>query len=110
MPPKRPIEDERNALVLQELEHIQETIARLEQLIATLSANLDAVRMAELASIRANLADTATRLTAELARQESELKLLRYQMGRTNAVWGLIVTPITAAIVAGVMQLLMRKG
>lgn len=103
-----PIEDERNALVLRELEHIHDTIARLESVIATLSANLDAVRVAELAAIRANLADIAARLTAQLAGQDSEIKLLRYQMGRTTAVWSLVSSGVASAIVAGVMALVMR--
>lgn len=108
MSARRPIDDERNELVLKELEHIHATISRLEGTITTLSANLDAVRVAELSAIRSNLSDIAARLTAELARQDSEVKLLRYQMGRSNAMWGLIITPITAAIVAGAMALIMR--
>lgn len=108
MAAKRPIDDERNELVLKELEHIHGTIARLESTIATLSANLDAVRVAELAAIRTNLSDLAARLTADIARQDSELKLLRYQQGRSNAMWGLIITPVTAALVAAAMALLLR--
>jgi len=45
---KRPIDDERNELVLKELEHIHVTIARLETTIGALAANLDSVRVAEL--------------------------------------------------------------
>ena len=104
----RPIDDERNALVLKELEHIHATIARLEGAMGILSTNLDAVRTAELKSIRESLTDSTARITAEQARQESDLKLLRYQMGRSNAMWGLIITPVTAAVVAGAMALLMR--
>jgi hypothetical protein len=106
---RQPIDDERNALVLLELQHIRGTVARLESVIAMLSANLDAVRVADLSGIRNNIATEVARLTAQLAAGDAEIKLLRYQIGRTTAIWSLISGGVASAIVAAVMALVMHR-
>lgn len=108
MAARKPPDDERNDLVLRELEHIRETTNRLEAMIATHGAFLDRVRVTELASIRANLSDATSQLTNRIALAESDLKLLRYQMSRTTAAWSLISGGVASAIVAAVMALLLR--
>lgn len=99
---------QRDALIEEQLRNIRDSLGELKASVATVSVNLDAVRIAELSSIRANANDLRSALTSELAKHDAELKLLRYQMGRTSAMWGLISSGVTAAIVAGVMALLMK--
>lgn len=108
MPPRRPADDERNELVLRELEHIRDTITRLESAIITQGANLDTVRVAELAAIRANLSDVTAQLTSKITAQDAEVRLLRYQIGRTTATWSLISGGVASAIVAAVMTALLH--
>src|SRR5689334_6873941 len=103
------VRSELDALIKVQLDSITGTLKRLENAIADLNDKVDSVRVAELSAIRANLADTAAKLTAAQAAQEAEIKLLRYQMGRSNAMWGLIITPITSAIVAALMAIMMRR-
>ncbi len=88
---------ERDALVEEQLRGIRETLVRLETTLTVVSLNLDSVRIAELASVR-----------AEIAKHDAELKLLRYQMGRTTAVWSLISGGVASAIVASVMAFVLR--
>jgi hypothetical protein len=88
---------ERDALVEEQLRGIRETLGELKASLATVSINLDGVRIAELAEVR-----------GELAKHDAELKLLRYQMGRTSAVWSLISGAVASAIVAAVMALLLK--
>lgn len=111
MPPRsRPPDDERNELLLRELEHIRETITRLETAVIAQASNLDTVRIAELSAIRANLNDVSEKLTARISGQDAELKLLRYQQGRTAATWSLVSSGVASAIVAAVMALLLHRG
>lgn len=105
---RRPPDDERNELVLKELEHIRETTNRLEGMITTFGAQLDRVRVVDLATIRTNLTDITAQLTGKLAAAESDLKLLRYQMGRTTAAWSLVSSGVASAVVAAVMAILLR--
>lgn len=99
---------ERDELVKEQLKSIKEDLVELKAALAQVSTNLDAVRIAELASIRANANDLRSNLTSELAKHDAELKLLRYQMGRTTAVWSLVSGGVSSAIVAAVMALVLR--
>jgi polyhydroxyalkanoate synthesis regulator phasin len=88
---------ERDELVQEQLRGITSTLDRLERHLATVTSDLGAVRLGEMSEI-----------TARMAKLEGDVQLLRYQMGRSGAMWGLIVTPIAAAIVSGVMALLLH--
>lgn len=99
---------QRDALIEEQLRNIRDDLGELKTALATVSSNLDAVRIAELASIRANANDLRSGLTSELAKHDAEIKLLRYQMGRTSAVWSLVSGGVASAIVAAVMALLLR--
>ena len=105
---KRPIDDERNELVLKELEHIHVTIARLETTIGALAANLDSVRVAELNAIRANLADSRAELTAKIAEHSTALTLLGDKASRSGAVWGTISSLVIMTIGGAVMALVLK--
>lgn len=89
---------QRDELVEEQLRGIRETLGELKTSLSVVSTNLDAVRMAELSGIR-----------ADLAKQDAEIKLLRYQMGRTTAVWSLVSGGVASAIVAAVMALLLHR-
>lgn len=106
---------QRDELVEEQLRGIKEALGELKASVALVSANLDAVRIAELSSIRSNVNDVRIAYQAELAkrdseiaRHDSEIKLLRYQMGRTSAVWSLVSGGVASAIVAAVMALVLR--
>jgi hypothetical protein len=89
---------QRDELVEEQLRGIRETLGELKASLSVVSTNLDAVRMAELSGIR-----------ADLAKQDAEIKLLRYQMGRTTAVWSLVSGGVASAIVAAVMTLVLHR-
>lgn len=89
MAPRRPIEDERNELVLKELEFINTTIKRLEGTVEKLGEVFKA-------------------LTVQLVTQEGDLKMLRYQMGRTTAIWSLISGAVASTIVGAILALIMK--
>lgn len=107
MAPKT-IAAQRDALIEEQLRNIRDDLAELKTALATVSSNLDAVRIAELASIRANANDLRSGLTSELAKHDAEIKLLRYQMGRTSALWSLVSGGVASAIVAAIMALIMH--
>lgn len=118
---------QRDELVEEQLRGIRETLSELKTSLATVVSNLDSVRIAELSAIRTSLSDVAVRLTAQLATelsairinfsnnadrlaaQDSEIKLLRYQMGRTTAVWSLVSSGVMSTIVAAVMAVVMHR-
>jgi hypothetical protein len=100
---------QRDELVEEQLRGIREDLGELKSSLQLVSANLDSVRIAELASIRANINDLRIANQAELGRHDAELKLLRYQMGRTTAVWSLVSSGVASAVVAAVMALVMRR-
>lgn len=102
------ISAQRDELIEVELRQIRDRLDELKSSLSTVSTNLDGVRIAELASIRANVNDLRTALTNELAKHEAELKLLRYQMGRTSAVWSLVSGGVGSALVAALMALLLH--
>lgn len=89
---------QRDELVEEQLRGIRETLVDLKASLAVVSNNLDAVRMADLSGVR-----------GDLAKHDAELKLLRYQMGRTTAVWSLVSSGIASAIVAAVMALVLHR-
>lgn len=89
---------QRDELVTEQLRAIRETLGELKADLATVSTTLDSVRIAELASLR-----------AQIAAHDADLQLLRYQMGRTTAVWSLVSGGVASAIVAAVMALVMRR-
>lgn len=99
---------QRDELVEEQLRGIREDLGELKSSLQLVSANLDSVRIAELASIRANINDLRIANQAELGRHDAEIKLLRYQMGRTTAVWSLVGSGVASAVVAAVMALVMR--
>lgn len=88
---------QRDELVEEQLRGIRETLAELKKALAVVSELLDAVRVAELTVVR-----------SVLAKHDAELILLRYQMGRTTAMWALVSSGVSSAIVAAVMALVMR--
>lgn len=98
----------RDELVEEQLRGIKEDLGDLKSSLLIVSNNLDAVRISEMAALRANLSDLRSAMAAELATHAAELKLLRYQMGRTSAAWGLISSVVASTLVAGVMALLMQ--
>lgn len=100
---------QRDELVEEQLRHIRDSLGELKASLIVVSTNLDAVRIAELAAIRANVNDLRTALTSDLAKHDAELKLLRYQMGRTSAMWSLVSSGVASAIVAAVMALIMHR-
>lgn len=106
--PPKDVSSARDALIAEQLRNIRDDLSELKAALSTVSTNLDSVRIAELASIRANANDLRTGLTSELAKHDAELKLLRYQMGRTSAVWSLVSGGVASAIVAAIMALIMR--
>lgn len=89
---------QRDELVTEQLRAIRETLGELKADLATVSNTLDSVRIAELAGLR-----------AEIAAHDADLKLLRYQMGRTTAVWSLVSGGVASAIVAAVMALVLHR-
>lgn len=84
-------------LVQEQLKSINEKLGELRAGVVEMRSHLDVVRMSEVSSIR-----------GELAKHEAELKLLRYQMGRTSGLWSLIGGGVASAIVAAVMAILLR--
>lgn len=106
----RQTDDVRDGIVKEQLQSIRDTLDELKSSLAIVSVNLDSVRIAELAAIRANVSDLRVGLTSELAKHDAELKLLRYQMGRTSAVWALVSGVVTSTIVAAIMAMILRHS
>lgn len=106
--PSKPRAEERNEIIHSELVHLKEGQERIEAVLATLSATVDSVRVAELAAIRSNQNDLRAAHAAKLAEHESELKLLRYQMGRSTLVWGVISGAVSSGVIAAVLRLVLR--
>lgn len=100
---------QRDKLVQEQLRGIREDLGDLKSSVAILAANLDAVRTAELQAIRTNVTDLRLANQSELAKQDAEIKLLRYQMGRTAAWWALVSGAVMTAIVGAIMALVMQK-
>lgn len=95
-------------LIEEQLRGIKEGQTRLEAAVIGLTGKIDEVRTAELDKIKGQANTVEASLRAELAKQAADLQLLRYQMGRTAAVWSMITGLVVTAIGGGLMALLMR--
>lgn len=84
-----------------ELVHLKERLGELRLNVEGFNVQLGLLRTTELHTLESGL-------RLELGQQAAEIKLLRYQMGRTTAVWSLISGGVSSAIVAAVMALLLR--
>ena len=97
MPPRRPVVEERDQLVVQEFEHIREQLGDIKQGQTTMAAEISALRNAEIVAIR-----------NDIAKLESRLNVLEYQSKSSKTWVGYVGSAIVSAIVAASAAMLMR--
>lgn len=89
--------DQQRDLVLVQLEHVTEAIARIEAQLATVTVDLGQVRLEEMRSVR-----------AELAELKSDLKVLQFQAKRSGAFAGAWISAVISVAVAAAAALLLK--
>jgi hypothetical protein len=105
---ERSVRNELDALIKVQLDNMSNTLSRLEAVMNDLDNKVDSVRTSELSAIRETLSTTDARLTAALAKHDTQITLLSDKAGRAAILWGsvtsLVITMIGGAILALVMR------